>query len=342
MRRGIGVAHVQNKKETQRQMTDLGAQITAERVGQIADELESLKDHLRILAQKHKEEIKHDPVARARFRQLAESLDVDLISSKKNVFAGMLGLGDFYYGLASRVVEVCIKERKFCGSYVPLQRIVQLMKKRYTSDGKGGNRNDITEGDVCMALDKLHVLGDGYNVVKLGGVKYIQTTPDGSRSADDVPLLDSVLSKRAEAVAAYRASNAKNEPRSKGGVVSATRVGAGIIPWYRGAAPGADASESDHESDYSNVPLDVQCVALTQWQLEERLMWRPHRVQAVLERMVQNGSVWVEKPAKWGTAMLTGDDDSLAWGSAMTATEVREGEMVYWFIALVLQDDGAL
>lgn len=56
------------------------------------------------MASKYKDDIKHDPVVRARFRQLADSLGVDLISSKKNVFSGVLGLGDFYFALASKVV----------------------------------------------------------------------------------------------------------------------------------------------------------------------------------------------------------------------------------------------
>ncbi|RNF27031.1 ESCRT-II complex subunit VPS22 [Trypanosoma conorhini] len=331
MRRGIGVAHVQRKNETQRQMTDLGAQITAERLGQIADQLEGFEEALRSLARKHRDEIREDPIIRARFRQMADSLGIDLISSKKNIFAGILGLGDFYYGLAGKVVESCMKERKFCGSYVPLNRIVHIMKRQYGSQGNDGSLCAITEADICMALDKLHVLGEGYNVVKLAGVSYIQTTPDGTRSADDAPLLDCLLKKRAQQISHYRSAQVKSEYVSNKAVlggVNSGRVGVSHAllgpALYRGSAD----VETDVETGTTDIPLDVQCVAFRQSELEASLMWRSHRVQAVLERMVQNGSVWIDQPST-----IRGDDTEEAPRKSLKrATEMQQAEAVYWFI----------
>lgn len=333
MRRGVGVAHVQKKTQMQQQMSGLGEQMTAERVGQIADEIEGLESHLRTLAEKHKDEIKQNPILRARFRQLADSLGIDLISSKKNIFAGILGLGDFYYGLASKVVEACMRERKFCGSYVPLKRIVLFMRKEYSAGESNGKGSDITEDDVCMALDKLYVLGEGYNVVKLAGVKYIQTTPDGVRSADDAPLLNVVLEEQARQIADYRASTTAS-------MASKTQHSAffraGGTHWT--TASTATRNSSDHsdisrENETIDVPLDVQCVALTQNELERRLMWGPHRVHAVLERMIQNGSVWVEQAVTVCPSNGGGDSQE-----PMMAMPELEAERVYWFIAFTLQD----
>ncbi|ORC93558.1 ESCRT-II complex subunit VPS22 [Trypanosoma theileri] len=352
MRRGVGVGHVQRRGEAQRRMADLGARLTAERVGRIADELDALETQLRRLAAHHRAEIERDPVVRARFRQLADSLGVDLISSRRNVFAGLLGLGDFYYGLAGKVVEACMRERKFCGAYVPLRRIVQIVKRQYDGDGEGRSKKSvITEGDVCMALDKLHVLGDGYNVVELAGIKYIQTTPDGSRSADDVPLLNCVLEEQAKRIKAYRSTRDKNEVKPKPVVfptlnmhrVGLSRIQGGGVTTERDV----DNGENDYEeetgiSNNSDIPLKAQCVALTQKELEERLMWQPHRVQAVLERMMQNGSVWVDYPEASGGALLSATEEVAPKKVVKRSTEVSEVEAVYWFIALVFQDEGTV
>ncbi|EKG05023.1 hypothetical protein TCSYLVIO_003912 [Trypanosoma cruzi] len=331
MRRGIGVAHVQKKNETQRQMTDLGAQITAERVGQIADQLEGFEETLRSLARKHKDEINADPIVRARFRQMADSLGIDLISSKKNVFAGILGLGDFYYGLASKVVEACMRERKFCGSYVPLNRVVYIMKRQYESAGKDGKRCDITESDIRMALEKLHVLGDGYNVVKLAGVNYIQTTPDGTRSADDAPLLDTVLKKRAEQILQYHSTQVGDErPCENVAPIFglSNRVGASRSLFAPARHHDSVDSEKDVETGTADVPFHVQCVAFTQDELEARLMWRPHRVQAVLERMMHKGSVWIDQPS-----ISQGEvEGEKLRKRGKTLKELKPAEFVYWFI----------
>ena len=119
VRRGVGIASVQQKKQTEQNMASLGAQLHAERVSQIADQLSQLEVKLKELASKYKEQIVRDPVLRARFRQFADTLGVDLLSSSTNVFSKSLGFGDYYYDLGGRIVEICMKERQFAGALVP-------------------------------------------------------------------------------------------------------------------------------------------------------------------------------------------------------------------------------
>ncbi|SCU66215.1 EAP30/Vps36 family, putative [Trypanosoma equiperdum] len=343
MRRGVGVAHVQKSRETKRQMTDLGAQLTAERAGQIADQLESLEEQLRVLARKHKDEIKRDPVVRARFKQVSDSLGVDLISSKKNVFAGLLGLGDFYYGLAGKVVEACMKEQKFFGSYVPLARVVHVMNKQYEMSAQGGKRCVISEGDVRMALSKLHVLGDGYNIVKLGSVNYIQTTPDGSRGVDHVPILEYVLAKQEKLVANYRAAHRKSNSRDAvkplGGPLR--HVGVSCFPLKGGkelvcsdaVGKSSTAAKENNSSSESNedVPFEVVCVSVTHDELEKHLVWQSHRVEAALQCLVRSGSVWIES-----VKTSTEEVPPTTWISWPTAKgKVASGtETIYWFVGV--------
>ncbi|KAG5467829.1 hypothetical protein LSCM4_00914 [Leishmania orientalis] len=382
MRRRVGVGHVLQERQQQQRMADLGAQITAERVGQIEDQLEELQAQLKTLARNHKSDIKEDPVVRARFRQLADSLGVDLISSKKNVFADALGLGNFYYQLASRTVEACMQERKFCGAYVPLQRVQFFVQKVYDtssllggsarnhhvspSNSGSGSKHDspsedkrivISEADILTALSKLSVLGAGYNVVKLGGVSYIQITPDGARGGDHVLLLNYALGLQKEKV--EKAKRVALEDQRKNAPVSAvpgslaTAMGRSSHRSGVGAAYALGAHPFDLDNDLSSRPdvslsLAQQCVAVRESQIASGLHWEAHRARAALRRMVQEGTVWVEElqdesgdnpgpPALSKAVLLSTEEVKRVWKGKHTGTAAAadEEEVVYWFVSLI-------
>ncbi|TPP50370.1 EAP30/Vps36 family protein [Leishmania donovani] len=350
MRRRVGVGHVLQERQQQQRMADLGAQITAERVGQIEDQLEELQAQLKALAQNHKSEITEDPVVRARFRQLADSLGVDLISSKKNVFADALGLGDFYYQLASRTVEVCMRERKFCGAYVPLQRVQFFVQKAYDASSLlGGNAQNL--------------LGAGYNVVKLGGVSYIQTTPDGARGGDHVLLLNYVLGLQKEKIEKAKQAaveeQRKSAPMASEGSTRATAVGgsghrSGVGAAYAlGAHPFDLGKGKDSETNVS-LSFSQQCVAVRESQVASGLHWETHRARAALKRMVQEGTVWVEEsqdksvgrvttagarggsPAKSKAILSSTEEVKEVWKRKHTrmAEAADKKDVVYWFVSL--------
>ncbi|CCW66590.1 unnamed protein product [Phytomonas sp. Hart1] len=320
MRRGVGVSHVQQQQQTQQRMTELGAQITAERVANIADQLDDLEGNLRQLMKKHEKEIRNDPIVRARFRQIADSIGVDLISSSQNIFSGALGLGNFYYDLARRLVEACMAEQKFCGSYVPLQKALHAVQRVYDrqanfsqTDAKSSNGNDrltISEEDVVMALKKLHCLGAGYNIITLSGVKYVQTTPDGVCGDDIVSLLNFVLDQqKAQKMMSKKANSigATSSPSLSKGTKGAEKgsnldsrapplsgsspLGAAYVLGTHPLSTNTDPTEQDE-----GIPRLRECVFLTLEQVSGGLQWPPHRAYAALERSVQDGSVWVDYP----------------------------------------------
>ncbi|CAM37594.1 conserved hypothetical protein [Leishmania braziliensis MHOM/BR/75/M2904] len=395
MRRRVGVGHVLQERQQQQRMADLGAQITAERVGQIEDQLEELQAQLKTLAQNHKSDITEDPVVRARFRQLADSLGVDLLSSKKNVFADALGLGNFYYQLASRTVEACMRERKFCGAYVPLQRVQFFVQKTYdnssllcgngqsrhvsphrggssgSSSGGGGKRGGrdegkrivISEADILTALSKLSVLGVGFNVVKLGGIPYIQTTPDGARGGDQVLLLNYVLGLQKEQIEKAKRTAVQEQSKSmptssvnnswttaEGG--SNQRNGVGAV-YALGAHP--FAFEKDKSSQANDaLSFAQQCVAVRESEIVSGLHWEAHRARAALRRMVQEGTAWVEEsqdrpgdratktgaqgdsPEKSKAVLSSFEEVKVVWkGKHKGTTETADkDDVVYWFVSL--------
>ncbi|KAK7200787.1 EAP30/Vps36 family [Novymonas esmeraldas] len=390
MRRRVGVGHVLQERQQQQRMADLGAQITAERVGQIEDQLEELQTQLKTLAQNHKSDIKEDPVVRARFRQLADSLGVDLISSKKNVFADALGLGDFYYQLAGRTVEACMRERKFCGAYVPLQRVQFFVQKAYDAStlasGNAQNRHSvlphsgsrgdgpseakrivISEADVVTALSKLSVLGAGYNIVKLGGVSYIQTTPDGARGGDHVLLLNYVLGLQKEQLAAAKRAAAEEQqrrstpssssvPSSRGTAAAPNSHRSGVGAAYALGAHPFDLDNDEGGQTSTSLSFAQQCVAVRESHIASGLRWEVHRARAALTRMVQEGTVWVEEAprtelrsggarnatattaaaAKSKSILSSTEEVKEVWKGkhADRAAAVEREDVVYWFVSL--------
>lgn len=337
MRRGIGVAHIQRQQQTQQQMADLGAQITAQRVEQIADQLEALEHQLRQLADKHKAEIKEDPLVRARFRQLADSLGVDLISSKKNVFAGVLGLGDFYYSLAAKVVECCSVERKFSGSFVPLSRILAAVQKMYDVNCASNKKPiRITQEDIYTALKKLGCLGAGYNIVELANIKYVQTTPDGAVGGDEVCVLNLALATQRTQLDAERKKLSPAPSKTAG--TSNTERSAVPLRSQIGVAYilGTHPHEQDGEGASLALSPAAQLVSMTQSQIMEALLWPAHRVHTILERMVQSGAVWLDVPqGVSGARSQPTSDGKEVWKKKLSAkTADTADHAVYSFISL--------
>ncbi|CCW60592.1 unnamed protein product [Phytomonas sp. EM1] len=332
MRRGIGVSHVQQQRQTKQQMAELGAQITAERVGHIADQLETLEKHLRELMHKHEKEIKSDPVVRARFRQIADSIGVDLISSNTNIFSGALGLGNFYYDLAAKLVEACMKERKFCGSYVPLKKVIQTVQRIYDrqaefSSAPEKDRVRISEGDVITSLKKLRCLGSGYHIVTLSGVSYVQTTPDGVSGGDVVELVNFALEQQNARRDALRRgpSAAPETPRSPATASSVSSpIGAAYV---LGTHPFSTPSTTSTEA---GIPRIRECLSLTLEQVAGGLGWPPHRAYAALRRSVRDGSVWVDFPTRPRASQETKSKEKR--GSVQTLDDGA----VYWFVSLTI------
>jgi ESCRT-II complex subunit VPS22 len=193
MRRGIGVAHVQAKKDTAKAMADAGAQLSAQRTAQLVDNIQVLETRLKELAKKHESLIRRDPLVRIKFKQLADSLGIDLLESNANMFSKALGIGEYYYDLCVKIVEICIREKPYVGDMIPLTLVLKEMKRLKPND-------NIQEQDIRMALEKVRVLGSGYDLIGLGDSinnVYIRITPEDI-NADVMTLLRLANEKAAE------------------------------------------------------------------------------------------------------------------------------------------------
>lgn len=128
--RKLGRAGVLEQARRREAMAKRGEQITAERARQMKAQLASFKGKLEQFAIRHKAEIQCDPAFRAKFHTMCASIGVDPLTSRKGVWAELLGVGDYYYELGVRVIEVCVSTRDMNGGIISLTEVVHALRKR--------------------------------------------------------------------------------------------------------------------------------------------------------------------------------------------------------------------
>lgn len=96
-------------------------------------QLSAFKSNLEQFAIRHKKEIQRDPAFRAKFHTMCAAIGVDPLTSKKGIWSDLLGVGDFYYELAVRIVEVCVATRPINGGLMSLRELLSVLQmKRMT------------------------------------------------------------------------------------------------------------------------------------------------------------------------------------------------------------------
>lgn len=149
-----------------------GSVMTAERARHMKAQLDTFKISLEQFAIRHKKEIQQDPAFRAKFHTMCASIGVDPLTSRKGVWADLLGVGDYYYELAVRIIEICVATRGINGGVLSLGELLGVLRtKRITYTEK------ISRDDVERAVSKLDVLGSGFRVVNLGHDLVVQSVP---------------------------------------------------------------------------------------------------------------------------------------------------------------------
>eukprot|EP00003_Mantamonas_plastica_P025613 TRINITY_DN505_c0_g1_i3.p1 TRINITY_DN505_c0_g1~~TRINITY_DN505_c0_g1_i3.p1 ORF type:complete len:241 (-),score=66.09 TRINITY_DN505_c0_g1_i3:186-908(-) len=144
--------------------------VDLENTQQMTEQVEVFKTNLETFARKYKSEINKNPEFRQMFVQMCSLMGVDPLSSAKNSFWAILGMGDFYYELAVQIVEVCMSTRRETGGLIDLSELVSMLQKT-----RGTNAEVISADDVERAIKKLGVLGNGFQVLTVGNRKLVQS-----------------------------------------------------------------------------------------------------------------------------------------------------------------------
>ncbi len=170
------------KKRRQEMLATKGAQLNREKWDEMARQMKRFESHLEQFAHAHKSSIQNDPAFRAQFHRMCATLGVDPLTSRKGMWAQLLGVGDYYYELAVRAIEVCVATRPLNGGVISLSELVRHLQRRRS-------RDVVSEDDVERAVGKLDVLGGGYSVVATGRGKIVTSVPI-ELSLDHTRILD--------------------------------------------------------------------------------------------------------------------------------------------------------
>ncbi|XGW15841.1 hypothetical protein V3C99_001353 [Haemonchus contortus] len=184
-RRGVGVAAVQRKQETQAKFNAKGEQMASEQLQMFSKQLEEFTIRLEQFAHRHRDEIRKNSQFRRHFQEMCASVGVDPLASGKGFWAEKLGVGDFYYELAVQIVEVCLSTSHYNGGIMTVEEIRnRLMRSRSRT-----RKETITTDDILRAVDKLKVLGGGFELVPLGGGRFLVQSVPGELSMDHSRVL---------------------------------------------------------------------------------------------------------------------------------------------------------
>lgn len=168
-----GIAGVKNTAKNRESVAAFGAALDEELMGKMEVQLAEFKEELERFAVLHEKDIQADPVFRAKFHEMCNKLGVDPLNSRKGVWAKLLPhVGDFYYVLGTRIVEICLATRPLNGGIISVPELLRRLQrhKDYTVDTLNGD-------DVERAVRSLATLGSGFQIVSAGTLRIVRSVP---------------------------------------------------------------------------------------------------------------------------------------------------------------------
>ncbi|EYC20390.1 hypothetical protein Y032_0022g600 [Ancylostoma ceylanicum] len=159
--------------------------MASEQLQMFSKQLEEFIMRLEQFAHRHRDEIRKNSQFRRHFQEMCASVGVDPLASGKGFWAEKLGVGDFYYELAVQIVEVCLSTNHINGGIMTVEEIRnRLMRSRSRT-----RKETITTDDILRSVDKLKVLGGGFELVPLGGGRFLVQSVPGELSMDHSRVL---------------------------------------------------------------------------------------------------------------------------------------------------------
>lgn len=176
-RKGVGIGAFDRSRLTSAHYASHGSSLRATNAQALEAQLSVFRSLLQQFAQTHARDIRSDPSFRTQFARMCTAIGVDPLASSSStapgrgsVWAQLLGrtVGDFYFELAVRVVEVCGATRGENGGLIGLREV----RERLSAQGEA-----ISEDDVRRAVEMLRPLGGSYGIVCVGRKEYIRSVP---------------------------------------------------------------------------------------------------------------------------------------------------------------------
>ncbi|XP_037080720.1 vacuolar-sorting protein SNF8-like [Pollicipes pollicipes] len=182
MRRRAGLGAIQRQRDAQSKYSAKRAELEENQVEELSRQLETFRAHLQQFAGRHRSEIRRDARFRRQFQEMCAAIGVDPLASNKGFWSQMLGVGDFYYELAVRVVEACLAAAPRTGGLMPLEELRRRLQR--------AGQQEVSQDDLLRAISKLRVLGTGFQLLRLAGDRHLVQSVPGELSGDATAVLE--------------------------------------------------------------------------------------------------------------------------------------------------------
>lgn len=133
MRRGVGLQAIDRHNKTTQQFKQAGTQLAATQVQQMNEQMNAFRAHLESFAVNHRKDLKTNPEFRYHFQKMCQNIGVDPLASNKGFWADLLGVGDFYFELGVRIIEVCLSTRATNGGLLDFSELKLALMSKNTS-----------------------------------------------------------------------------------------------------------------------------------------------------------------------------------------------------------------
>lgn len=172
MRRKIGVGAVKDRQNEQEKYSKIGKSMEETKITFVKDLLGKFQSSLTEFASKHRDRINSDPEFRQQFHKMCVSVGVDPLASNKGFWSDLLGVGDFYFDLGVKVIEIAVQSRSLNGGIMSVEEVVEKLEQNNPQ-----LRGHVVKDDIMRAVDKIKILGDGFRVVRVGRKHLIVSVP---------------------------------------------------------------------------------------------------------------------------------------------------------------------
>mmetsp|Transcript_48006 Transcript_48006/g.102827 ORF Transcript_48006/g.102827 Transcript_48006/m.102827 type:complete len:252 (-) Transcript_48006:284-1039(-) len=183
MRRGVGIARVQQTQEHQKALNAVGQRLETTSVAGAKEHLELLRSKLQSFATAHRDRINGDPTFRKEFFDMCLAAGVDPLASSRGLFDAFRGSGRFYDELAVQILTICMQTRDLNGGLLDLEECLKLLRKTRRAG------DEIQLEDVSRAIDSITSLGRGVGVRSLGqNRRIVYSVPDELNADSELAL----------------------------------------------------------------------------------------------------------------------------------------------------------
>uniref|UniRef100_A0A7E4UPF2 Vacuolar-sorting protein SNF8 n=1 Tax=Panagrellus redivivus TaxID=6233 RepID=A0A7E4UPF2_PANRE len=184
-RRRVGVGAIKNKQNLEARFQAKGAELASEQLAQFSSQLDLFQTKLEEFAAKHKNEIQKNSQFRRHFQEMCAAVGVDPLASSKGFWAEKLGFGEFYYQLSVKIIEVCLSTASFNGGIMTIDDL----RNRLVKSQPRNQKEAISHDDIIRAVKKLKTLGHGFELIAMGGGRFLIQCVPGELSMDDARVL---------------------------------------------------------------------------------------------------------------------------------------------------------